>query len=80
MHDGMVTNVRIIGGETNTSSITIALHQKWASSSNLSTSVIDDLTRDIQDKVPWCMLFVHHIVLINETRVRTNYEIYREKR
>lgn len=28
MHDGMVTNVRIIGGETNTSSITIALHQK----------------------------------------------------
>jgi len=29
---------------------------------------MDELTREIQDEVPWRMLFVDDIVLINETR------------
>jgi len=45
-------------------SIDIELHL----SPFLFTIVIDELRRGIQDKVPWCMLFVDDTVLINETR------------
>ena len=34
------------------------------------TSVMDGLTKGIQQKVPWCMLFVDNIVFIDETRTR----------
>ncbi|XP_049369420.1 uncharacterized protein LOC125834308 [Solanum verrucosum] len=34
--------------------------------------VMDELMRSIQEKVPWCMLFVDDIVLIDETRDKVN--------
>ena len=34
--------------------------------------VLDELTREIQDEVPWCMLFADDIVLIDETRSGLN--------
>jgi len=33
---------------------------------------MDELTREIQDKIPWCMLFADDIILIDETRVGLN--------
>lgn len=33
---------------------------------------MDKLTRSIQDEVPWCMLFVDDIILIDETRDGVN--------
>ncbi|XP_075093708.1 uncharacterized protein LOC107820127 [Nicotiana tabacum] len=41
---------------------------------------LDVLTRHIQGRVPWCMLFADDIVLINETRggVNTKLEVWRQ--
>ena len=38
----------------------------------LITIVIDELTRVIQDEIPWCILFADDIILINETREAVN--------
>ncbi|CAL5358782.1 unnamed protein product [Camellia sinensis] len=42
--------------------------------------VMDELTINIQDDVPWCMLFADDIVLVDETRegVNTKLEIWRK--
>jgi len=37
--------------------------------------VMDELTRAIQDEIPWCMLFADDIVLVDETRVRVNIKL-----
>ena len=34
--------------------------------------MMDELTRQIQGEVPWCMLFADDIVLIDETRNGVN--------
>jgi len=36
---------------------------------------MDELTRTIQDEIPWCMLFVDDIVLVDETRVGVNVKL-----
>jgi len=45
----------------------------------LFTIAMDEFTRGIQDKIPWCMLFVDDIVLIDESRegVNTKLELWR---
>ena len=69
MYDGVVANVRTCRGITSDFSITIGLHQGSALSPFLFAIVMDELTRAIQDEIPWCMLFADDIVLIDETRV-----------
>ena len=41
---------------------------------------MDEFTKLIQDKVPWCMLFADDIVLVAETKVKVNakLELWRE--
>ena len=39
--------------------------------------VMDELTRDIQDEVPWCMLFANDIVLMDKTREGVNAKLER---
>ena len=75
MYDGVVANVRTCGGITSDFSITIGLHQGSTLSPFLFVIVMDELTRAFQDEIPWCMLFVDDIILINETRAGINVKL-----
>ena len=55
MFMGGMTNVRTPGGVTNDFFIGMGLHQGSALSSFLFTLVMDELTKEIQDRLPWCM-------------------------
>ena len=56
-------------------SITIRLHHGSTLSLFLFVIVMDELTRAIQDEIPWCMLFADDIVLVDETRAGVNAKI-----
>ena len=35
--------------------------------------VMDEVTRDIQGDIPWCMLFADDVVLVDESRTGVNW-------
>jgi hypothetical protein len=67
MYDNVVTSVRTSNRDTNDFSINIGLHQGSALSPYLFALVMDEVTRDIQGGIPWCMLFTDHVVLMDES-------------
>ena len=75
-----MTTVRTVVGETNDFSKTIGLHKESPLSLYLFALVMYELTRHLQDEVPWCMLFADDIVLVAETKVEVNakVELWRE--
>jgi hypothetical protein len=58
MYKDVVTCVRTCGGDTSDFPMKIGLHQGSALSPYLFALVMDEVTRDIQGSIPWCMLFV----------------------
>jgi hypothetical protein len=66
MYDNVVTNVQTSDGDSNDFPINIGLHQGSALSHYLFVLVMDEVTRDIQDDIPWCMLFADDVVLVDE--------------
>jgi hypothetical protein len=75
MHDNIVTSVRISDGDTNDFLINIELHQGSALSPYLFALVMDEVTRDIQSSIPWCILFVVDVVLVNKSRMRVDQKL-----
>ncbi|XP_070047292.1 secreted RxLR effector protein 78-like [Nicotiana tomentosiformis] len=75
MYDGVKTRVRTMGGDSDHFSVMMGLHQGSALSPFLFALVMDVLTCHIQGEVPWCMLFAHDIVLIDETRDNMNAQL-----
>jgi len=75
MYDGVVTSVRTAGGYMIEFPIQIDLYQGSALSPYLFTIVMDELTREIQDRVPWCMLFADDIVLVDKHREGVNRKL-----
>ncbi|XP_070037248.1 secreted RxLR effector protein 78-like [Nicotiana tomentosiformis] len=75
MYDGVKTRVRMVGGDSDHFSVMMGLHQGSALSPFLFALVMDVVTRHIQEEVPWCMLFAHDIVLIDETRDGVNAQL-----
>lgn len=67
MYDKAKTHVRSTGGDSSYFSVEMGLHQGSAHSPFLFALVMDELTRSIQGEVPWCMLFVDNIVLVDES-------------
>ena len=80
MYNNVVTSVRTSDGDTNNFLIRIGLHQKSALSPYLFALVMDEITRDIQGDILWCMLFAVDVVLVDESRtgVNQNLELWRE--
>jgi hypothetical protein len=54
-------------GDTNDFSINIGLHQGSVLNPYLFALVMDEVTRDIQCGIPWCMLFTDDVVLVDES-------------
>ncbi|WMV29994.1 hypothetical protein MTR67_023379 [Solanum verrucosum] len=80
MYGGAKTRVRTVGGDSEHFPVEMGLHQGSVLSPFLFALVMDELTRSIQERVPWCMLFADDIVLIDETRDRVNarLEVWRQ--
>lgn len=68
MYEDVSTRVRTPVGKTKEFPITIGVHQGSTLSPFLFAIVMDELTRSIQDDIPWCMMFADDIVLIGETK------------
>ena len=75
MYDNVVTSVRAGDSETDTFPIAIGLHQGSALSPYMFFLVMDEVTKDIQGDIPWCMLFADDVVLVDETRVGVNRKL-----
>ncbi|KAL6583186.1 hypothetical protein OROMI_005264 [Orobanche minor] len=80
MYEGASTSVRANVGRTEEFPITIGVHQGSALSPFLFAIVMDELTRGIQNDVPWCMMFADDIVLIDDTKVgvQQKLELWRD--
>ena len=68
MYNNVVTSVRTSDGDTDDFSIRIELHQGSALSPYLFALVMDEVIRDIQGDISWCMLFMDDVVLVDESR------------
>jgi len=75
MYERGRTRVRKPGGVTNNFHIGRGLHQGSALSPFLFTLVMDELTKRIQDKLPWYILFPDNIVLIDKTSEGVNSKL-----
>ncbi|KAD4179607.1 hypothetical protein E3N88_28198 [Mikania micrantha] len=73
------TSVRAPVGDIDPFSVEVGLHQGSALSPFLFVVILDELSRSIQEDIPWCMLFADDIVLMAERKddlnVRTNNEV-----
>jgi hypothetical protein len=75
MHDNVVISVRRSDGDTNDFPINIGLHQGSALSPYLFALVMDEVTRDIQGGIPWCILFTDDVVLVDESRTEVDQKL-----
>jgi hypothetical protein len=79
MCDNIVTSVRTSDEDTSDFSINIGLHQGSALSPYLFALVMDEVTRDIQGGIPWCILFIDDVILVDDssTGVDQKLELWR---
>jgi len=75
--EGGKTMVRTPGGVTDDFCVGIGLHQGSALSPFLFSLIMDELTKGIQNEVPWCMLFANDIILIDESKEGVNAKLER---
>jgi Reverse transcriptase (RNA-dependent DNA polymerase) len=75
MYTNVVTCVRACDSESDTFSIKIGLHQGSALSPYIFILVMYEITIDIQEDIPWCMLFDDDVVLIDESIIGVNQKL-----
>jgi Reverse transcriptase (RNA-dependent DNA polymerase) len=69
MYTNVVICVRTCDGGSDTFFIKIGLHQGSALSPYIFTLVMDEITKDIQGDILWCMLFADDVVLIDGSKI-----------
>ncbi|GJS62496.1 retrovirus-related pol polyprotein LINE-1 [Tanacetum coccineum] len=67
MYDGAKTRVRTSIGNTEFFPIEVGLHQGSAISPYLFALILDELSRGIQEDIPWCLIFADDIALVSES-------------
>jgi Reverse transcriptase (RNA-dependent DNA polymerase) len=72
VYTNIVTYVRACDGESDTFPIKIGLHQGSVLSPYIFALVMDEIIKDIQGDIAWCMLFADDVVLIDESRIGVN--------
>jgi hypothetical protein len=75
MYDNVVANVRTSDGDTNDFPISIGLHQGPTLSPYLFALVMDEVARDIQGGILWCMLFADDVILVDESRTGVDQKL-----
>jgi hypothetical protein len=75
IYDNIVTSVRTSDEGTNDFLINIGLYQGLALSPYLFTLVMDEVIRDIQGGITWCMLFSDDVVLVDESRTGVDQKL-----
>ena len=67
MYDGAKTRVRSTVGTSEFFPVKVGLHQGSAISPYLFALILDELSRGIQEGIPWSMIFADDIVLVAES-------------
>nr|GEX35702.1 retrovirus-related Pol polyprotein LINE-1 [Tanacetum cinerariifolium] len=62
MYNGAKTRMRTTVGNTDSFPVELGLHQGSAISPYLFTLIFDELSRGIQEDIPWCMIFADDII------------------
>ena len=75
MYNNAMTSVQTNDHNTDYFPIKIGLHQGSTLSPYLFVLVMDEVTRDIQGDIPWCMLFADDIVLVDESLAGVNRKL-----
>jgi hypothetical protein len=75
MYNNVVTSVRTSDEDTNDFLINIGLHQGSVLSPYLFALVMDEVTRDIQGGIPWCMLFADDMILVDVSRTGVDQKL-----
>jgi hypothetical protein len=75
MYDNVMVSVRTSDEDTNDFPINIGLHQGSALSPYLFALVMDEVTKDIQCGIHWCMLFADDVVLVDESRTEVEQKL-----
>jgi hypothetical protein len=75
MYDNIVTSVQTSGRDTNDFPINIELHQELTMSHYLFDLMVNDITKDIQGSIPWCMPFTDNVILVDESMTRVNQKL-----
>jgi hypothetical protein len=75
IYDNVVTSVRTSDGDTNDFPINIGPHQGSALSPYIFDLVMDEVRRDIQGGIHWCMLFANDVVLVDESRIGVDQKL-----
>jgi hypothetical protein len=75
MYDNIVTSVRTSDVDTNDFPINIRPHQGLALSPYLFALVMDEVTRDIQGGIHWCILFADDVILVGESMMVVDHKL-----
>ncbi|GKD88566.1 retrovirus-related pol polyprotein LINE-1 [Tanacetum coccineum] len=67
MYDGAKTRVRTSIRNTKFSPVDVGLHQGSTISPYLFALIFDELSREIQEDIPWCLIFADDIMLVLES-------------
>ncbi|GKC26758.1 retrovirus-related pol polyprotein LINE-1 [Tanacetum coccineum] len=75
MYDDAKTRVWTSIGNTEFFPVEVRLHQGSTISPYLFALILDELSRGIQEDIPWCLIFVDDIMLVSESAEGLNNKL-----